>query len=305
MSAARFLGLDVGGTATRWAVADAAGTVAARGEAGGATGHVFRPEEHARFAAMLAAVAAAAGPVDAVALGVTGYGAPVEAEIRALAAAAFAVAPDRIHAMDDVELAYAAVFAPGEGHLVVAGTGSIGLSIAADGTRLRVGGRGILIDDGGGGAWIALRALSAVFRRIDLTGRPDGAEILAETLRDAVGGPPGDELWLSVRPFVYGGERGGIGTLAAAVAAAARRGDATALAILEAAGEELAGLAQVLLARAGPRPVAVVGRVPRLHACIAAAFARRLPGVAVTYPEADAALAAARLARTIETRTKS
>lgn len=300
MSAAGFLGIDVGGTASRWVVTDAAGAIVARGETGGATGHVFRPEEHARFTAMLAAVATAVAaktrPLAAVALGVTGYGDPVAAEIRALAAAAFAVAPERIRLLDDVELAFASVFAPGEGHLIVAGTGSIGLTIAADGARIRVGGRGVLIDDAGGGAWIALKALNAVFRRIDATGRPDGAEILAEKLFEAVGGAGEGDPWLAVRPFIYGGERGRIGTLAPAVAAAAHAGDRAARAILEAAGEELAGMAQVLIARAGKKPVAVVGRVPRLHPAIAEAFARRLPGVAISYPDADAALAAARLA---------
>lgn len=294
--AGAFLGVDVGGTATRWVVTDPAGAVVARGETGGATGHVFRPEERARFADRLAAIAAAAGPVAAVALGVTGYGDPVAAEIRALVASALTLPPERIRLLDDVELAFAAVFAPGAGHLIVAGTGSIGLSIAQDGTRLRVGGRGVLIDDAGGGAWIALRALNAVFRRIDLTGQPDGAEILAESLFAAVGHTPGDDPWLAVRPFIYGGERGRIGSLAPAVAAAAHAGDATARAILAAAGDELAGLAQVLLARAGEKPVAIVGRVPTLHPVIAEAVARRLPHVPVTYPDADAALAAARLA---------
>lgn len=305
MSGERLLGLDVGGSATRWAVVDADGALVARGEAGGATGHVFRPEEHARFAAVLSEIADAAGHIDAAVLGVTGYGPPVDADLRALVTAALALPPDRIRLMDDVELAYAAAFAPGEGHLIVAGTGSIGLSIAADGTRLRVGGRGIIIDDGGGGAWIALHALKAVFRRIDATGRPDGAEILAEKLFEAVGAAPGEDPWLAVRPFIYGGDRGRIGTLAAAVGAAAHAGDPTARAILEAAGRELADLARILIARAGLKPIAVVGRAPSLHPALGASLVAALPGVSVTTPETDAALAAARLAVTSLSRVPS
>lgn len=296
MSTPRCLGLDVGGSATRWAVVGADGILIARGEAGGATGHVFRPEEHARFAAVLAEIADAADPIDVAVLGVTGYGPPVDAELRGLVTAALGLAADRVRLMDDVELAYAAAFAPGEGHLIVAGTGSIGLSIAADGTRLRVGGRGIIIDDGGGGAWIALHALKAVFRRIDATGRPDGAEILAEKLFEAVGAVPSEDPWLAVRPFIYGGDRGRIGTLASAVGAAAHAGDPTARAIMEAAGRELADLARILIARVGVKPVAIVGRVPSLHPSLDASLVAALPGVSVTYPETDAALAAARLA---------
>ncbi|MBP0575292.1 hypothetical protein J8J27_31715, partial [Mycobacterium tuberculosis] len=82
---------------------------------------------------------------------------------------------------------------------------------------IQVGGRGILVDDGGSGAWIALAALKALFRRIDAVGRPDGMEILAAAIAEAVGG----DGWPPVRAYVYGGERGRIGQLAPAVARAA------------------------------------------------------------------------------------
>ncbi|MBP0652085.1 hypothetical protein J8J40_33990, partial [Mycobacterium tuberculosis] len=68
---------------------------------------------------------------------------------------------------------------------------------------------------------------------------------------------------------------------------------------LQAAGSELAELALRLVGRAGARPVAVVGRLPSLHPAIGAAIADRLVGIPVSYPEADAALHAARLAATI------
>ncbi|MBP0574616.1 hypothetical protein J8J27_28305, partial [Mycobacterium tuberculosis] len=63
MSGRVHLGLDVGGTATRWVAVGDDGRELRRGAAGGATGHVFHPTEQARFAAMLAAVAGEAGPV--------------------------------------------------------------------------------------------------------------------------------------------------------------------------------------------------------------------------------------------------
>src|SRR5690606_321284 len=118
---------------------------------------------------------------------------------------------------------YVANFAPGEGHLVAAGTGSVGLHIAQDGSFVRVGGRGILIDDAGSGSWIALKALDQIYRILDHTGSFARAEALAEQMFAEIGG----NRWHDVRQFIYAGDRGRIGSLAVAVARAAEAGDET------------------------------------------------------------------------------
>jgi N-acetylglucosamine kinase-like BadF-type ATPase len=116
------------------------------------------------------------------------------------------------------------------------------------------------------------------------------------TLAAAMGGA----TWNDVRTFVYGGDRGKIGALARAVAEAANAGDATALRILRDAGRELARLANSLMKRIGPRPVALVGGTARLHPAVADAFRRELPrGVEVITSDVDAALTAAHLAATL------
>jgi glucosamine kinase len=290
---ARFLGIDVGGTASRWALLDEAGEVVARGAAAGATGHVFAAVERERLDRVIGEVAAACSGVAAVQAGITGLGTPAQAEAEQIIAARFGIAPAAVVASDDVELAYRACFAPGEGHLVAAGTGSIGLHLRAAGDAVRVGGRGLLIDDGGSGSWIALRALDRLYRQIDESGTPGEAAGLAEALVTAIGGAG----WDDVRSFVYGSDRGRIGALAQAVATAAKAGDAVATGVLQDAADELARLARALIKRCGKRPVAFVGGVLALHPAIAAGLEVALFGTEIRYPQIDAALEAAQMAR--------
>lgn len=291
------LGIDIGGTASRWVVVDEEGHAVARATAGGATGHVFNPVEREKLVGVLTKIAKVSGSVSSVVLGVTGLGASVHGELKALAAPILGVPEAAIGTMDDMELAYRAVFAPGEGHLISAGTGSIGLHLTAGGDFVRVGGRGLLIDDGGSGTWIALRALDLLYRRIDENGGPGDANILATHLFEAMGG----ESWDDTRAFVYGSDRGRIGTLAQVVAKAAEAGDALALDILDDAGRELARLGAALVKRAGRHPIGYIGGIVRLHPNIKTSLIAALSGEDVVFPEADAALHAARLARDLQT----
>ena len=292
-----FLGIDIGGTASRWVVVDGTDTVVARGSAPGATGHIFNPVERERLNATLTAIAEASrahAPTAAV-LGVTGLGDKVHDEARAMIEALFGIVPARTALSDDMELAFRAAFAPGAGHMVSAGTGSIGLHLSADGEIIRVGGRGLLIDDGGSGTWIALNALNQVYRRIDETGGPGAAATLAAELFAEIGG----DSWDATRTFVYGSDRGRIGTLAQAVARAADKNDPVAIDILARAATELARLAKALIARAGVLPVAFVGGITTLHPLIRPALEMALAGHTVTFPQIDAALHAARRARAL------
>ena len=81
-----YVGLDVGGTASRWVACDGAGQVLARGSTGGATAHVFNPAEHARLTAVFqqvgAALANAALEPAGLCVGMTGFGQAAASEIR-------------------------------------------------------------------------------------------------------------------------------------------------------------------------------------------------------------------------------
>jgi len=289
------LGLDVGGTASRWVACDAAGSVVARGSVGGATAHVFNPAERARLATVFSQVASALADrglePTTFSGGLTGFGAACADEIAGLAREALGLPRDVVLLMDDIILAYAAHFQPGQGHLVSAGTGSIGIHVGAGGEVVRVGGRGILIDDAGSGSWIALRALDRLYRTLDHTGSFAGQQVLADQIFALVGGSD----WHHVRQYVYAGDRGRIGALAVGVAKAADLGDETALEILREAGGELALLVQAMQARVGERPVAVIGGVLTLHPAIGSEVRAQLPGCDVSQPTLDTALAAAHL----------
>ncbi len=261
------LGIDAGGTQTRWALADRSGAIVADGVVAGFSAvQMQSPDGRAAISAALVALAVAtqsAGALGSVHAGVTGYDAaevsgPADGLPTLMKQALGNVA---MRITSDIELACRAAFEPGGGYLVYAGTGSIAAYVDAAGAMHRAGGRGGLLDDGGSGYWIAREALRRTWRREDQTPGAWQRSVLACTLFEHLGGSD----WATTRRWLYGASRGEIGSAALAVAAAAVAGDDEAKAILAAAGQELARLALALLQRHGPRPVALAGRVFDLH----------------------------------------
>jgi N-acetylglucosamine kinase-like BadF-type ATPase len=295
------LGIDAGGTATRWRLADRDGECIAQGTADPLTGHLFSAaaEERARqiILDMAQAVMRKGKPLGIVA-GITGLtrDTPAEAKMRSLFAEIFELPSDKVFVAEDMWIAYLSYFALGEGILVYSGTGSIGYYLSQDKEVIRVGGRGNLIDDGGSGFWIAREALKTTLRKEEESPGDGWATTLGQCLARALGGTD----WNVIRSFVYGGDRGKIGSLARAVGEAAKADDRTALRILREAGEELARLANSLTKRVGPRPVALAGGSSRLHPILAEAFRNGLVApVEFITTDLDAALTAARLAATL------
>jgi len=289
------LGIDAGGTQTRWALAAPDGRIVAEGTVAGLSALQMgsphgRETVRATFAELAASVLPHGVP-SRVQAGLTGFGGEGELLQRWLAELLHMQASG-IHFCSDMEIAYRASFAPGEGYLVYAGTGSIGAFIDAGGTFHRAGGRGVVLDDGGGGFWIAKEALRHIWRLEDESPGAWRSSTMAQAVFDYVGG----DDWAFSRQFIYGQERGAVGKLALAVAATADQ-DPAAAAILRNAGAELARLARALIARFGPRPVAVSGRAAELHPSIVAAMRELLPaGLAFSQTSGGAHYAAARMA---------
>jgi N-acetylglucosamine kinase-like BadF-type ATPase len=270
---ARGLGLDAGGTQTRWAVTDADGLVQAEGSAAPLSGpQLASANGRTQAEATLRAIAQVSGPVGAVAAGLTGFDAAQAPLLSALLASAFAVAPAAVQTLSDIELLCRSACAPGAGIVVYAGTGSIAACIDRDGTLQRAGGRGAVIDDAGGGHWIAREALRHIWRAEDAAPGAWTASPLAAAVFAQIGGSD----WAASRAWVYGATRGELGTLALAVAAAADQ-DPAALAILRAAGTELARLAMALVRRQGLQPMTLAGRVFDLHPAVENALVAALP----------------------------
>ncbi|KQQ88496.1 N-acetylglucosamine kinase [Massilia sp. Leaf139] len=289
------LGIDAGGTQTRWALAAADGALLAEGHVAGLSAlQMGTPEGraavHATFSTLARAVLAHARPAR-VCAGLTGFGGD-GAQLTSWLADLLGIDAAAIAMCNDIEIAYRASFAPGEGYLVYAGTGSIGAFIDHDGGFHRAGGRGVVLDDGGGGFWIARAALRHIWRREDEAPGSWESSPLARAAFEYVGGAD----WAYSRQFIYGQERGEVGKLALAVAASAGE-DPAAAAILEEAGRELGRLALALIRRFGPRPVVLSGRAAELHPAIAASMRACLPqGSIMTQSATRAHHAAARLA---------
>ncbi len=286
------LGLDVGGTSTRWALARADGCVVAEGQAAGFSGQQMASGSgRERVALALAEVAAQVamhgpdhgpnhGPVRALWAGVTGHDEQSGPGLGRLMARSFGLPVAGVTVGNDVEIAARLLFAPGTGHLVVAGTGSIGVHIDGHGLVHRVGGRGGLLGDEGSGYWIARQALARVWRAEDDQPGTGTSTPLAQHLFAAMFANDSGCAWDATRRFVHRSARGEFGRLALAVAQAADA-DPAALTLLQDAGRELARLANLLLARHGHKPVLLAGRAVLLHAAIGASFAAALlPGAA-------------------------
>lgn len=269
------LGIDAGGTQTRWALAAADGVIVAEGHVGGLTALQMESEAgraavHASFTALCAAVLAAGRP-DAVCAGLTGFGGD-SVQLAHWLATLLAIPADAVSVRNDIEIACLDTFAPGHGYLVYAGTGSIAAWVDEHGQFHRAGGRGVLLDDGGGGYWIAREALRSIWRREDEAPGAWRDSPLAQAVFAHVGGSD----WAHSRQFMYGQDRGTIGRLALAVAASVES-DPEARRILLDAGLELARLANAMVRRYGLRPVVLAGRAAELHPLLAQSMRAELP----------------------------
>ena len=292
------LGIDGGASSTRWLLTRADGGEIAGGSAGPISGHIFEPAARAAVFATLDAVAQAVrahAVPDRVVAGVTGLstGDEIAGQLAAALAERLVVGAKCVRVLDDMHIAYRGAFAPGQGILVYAGTGSIAYHLTRDGRVERAGGHGYMIDDAGGGFWIGARALRHVLRSREDPGSPPPGP-LAQLVYRIAGGPD----WPTIRSYVYGGGRAAVAALAPAVGEAVARDDLDAVEIVDAAGSELAWLAEVMTRRVGRLPVALSGGATSACPTLYAAFARALPaGIVGRHLTSAPVDTAARLAR--------
>ena len=289
------LGLDVGGTQCRWALADAQGQVVQEGLAGSFNGqqvhtkagrdHIaqalaaVRQVVHTAAAAVAAGAAASGGqpaPVAAWA-GVTGFDGHGGEALQVHLARCLGLSPGALQLFNDVELAHRVSLPKGSGYLVYAGTGCIATYLDEQDRLQRVGGRGETLGDDGSGYWIGCQALKAVWRAEDEDPGYTQNSLLAQALFQAVGGA----TWEDTRRFMHLASRGDVGRLALAVAAVADL-DPLARGLLQSAGLELARLAALLIRHHGPRPVWLAGGAFDLHPLLQTSLVHGLPpGISV------------------------
>lgn len=276
------LGIDAGGTALRWCLANRTGALIARGELPPISGHIFSVDACSRAQVIIEALRDVVTPHGAPArifAGITGLDATSESAdaYRRMFGVAFSLPTHAITVDTDMVVAYRAAFQPGDGILIYSGTGSVAFHLAVDGSHIRAGGRGVIIDDGGSGFWIAKEAVKALFRMEDRNPGSGFATPLGRHLAEGFGAP----TWDAARTYIYSGERGRVAGLIPNIAAAARDGDDIALRIFTDAGSELALLAESLLARTTARSIVLTGGASFAHPALAVTFRAALDNIAV------------------------
>jgi glucosamine kinase len=294
------LGIDAGGSSTRWLLRDET-RILARGKTEPITGHVTTSAQQKQpltlLTAMLLKVCNIAQPQSVVA-GITGLSASPDALawFRQTIAQLLQLEARQVNIYDDIYIAYLTTFEPGEGILVYAGTGSIAYYLKQDGSRLRAGGFGYLIDDAGSGFWIGREGLKQVLRWGDETDTPP-----QQPLTQAIYKALGTTTWSDISTLIYTGGRSKVAALAPAVALAAARGDDAAIHILKEAGQELARLGTTLINRLGqPLPIALLGGISALSPVLLRGLESTLPaGVKVQVVSREPVETAAKLALNI------
>jgi N-acetylglucosamine kinase-like BadF-type ATPase len=173
--------------------------------------------------------------------------------------------------VSDAAIALSTAFGDKPGIVVIAGTGSIAFAQDGTGRVLRSGGWGSMFDDAGSGYDIGRKAVTAALRALDGRGQPTRlASGLCRALQrreitDVIANPPSPPQMAALFPVVL---------------RAARQGDGVARALLLQAAQDLAALAEALIARLGWKrkdfQVALTGGIFHSSSLIRAEFERRI-----------------------------
>lgn len=183
------------------------------------------------------------------------------------------------------------------GIILIAGTGSICVGVAGDGTTIRAGGWGSVLGDEGSGFWIGMQALKA------LTRMHDGG-IETPRMKDKICNQL-DAAVVDLPPWVAGLKpdelKRRVAALAPLVLDCAKCGEAAARLIFEEAVKELSYLIKTVAARlnrieeANERSVVCAGGLFEHPADLAGALARANPEVRIIRLSEPASLGALNL----------
>lgn len=202
---------------------------------------------------------------------------------------------------NDSEPALAGALDDTEGLLLIAGTGSIALGRARDGSMVRAGGLGHLLGDEGSAWRIAFDAICRSLRSAE--GRDRKTDLLGAALEHF--GLDSPDAFI---PFVYGNlDKKRIARFARVVGDYRDRGDLLAIELFEKAAEELTLLVASVHRRIGSRLVrkrlsfrgGLIEADEGLRLDTATRIAARLPDIQIVPALADAARGACILARAL------
>jgi N-acetylglucosamine kinase-like BadF-type ATPase len=228
-----YLGIDAGASATQWALINETGLVHS-GALQAMDGHLYRQASAERMREVLAEIAKEINDkkVSSVYMGITGvtHDGSIEKEIHAVFKCPSTV-------VSDIELAYRANFAQGDGILLYAGTGSVSYAIDEKGLIHKIGGWGYLLGDEGAGYWIGKEAIRFTLFQLESRKAITGGSLADQILKEMSA-----HDWDTIKEFVYSKERSAIAALSRIVDFAATAGDTDAINILNKAAGHLAEL---------------------------------------------------------------
>jgi N-acetylglucosamine kinase-like BadF-type ATPase len=197
-------------------------------------GHLYRESSVERMRKVLNEISTEINGVqiDAVYMGITGvtHDGSIEKEINSAYGCNSTV-------VSDIELAYRANFADGDGILLYAGTGSVAYAIDENAAVHQIGGWGYLLGDEGAGYWIGKEAIRVALFHIESKKQIEVSSLSGEILEKI-----NAHDWSTVKSFVYSQDRSAIAALSKVVDAAASAGDNDAINILHKAAGHLADL---------------------------------------------------------------
>lgn len=244
-----YVGIDGGGSGSRWALMDADGEWLGRGEGPPIQVSTMGVKESAHEVGRLIMDAGSRDGVGGTVVAVVGLaGAWLPQRRReiesALGQEASLLGKDRVRVVSDIEAVAAAALGKGAGVAVWSGTGSFAVASDGQGRLRRTGGRGALLGDEGSGYAIVVAAARAAVRARD---RIAPATDLLPRLEDALE-VAGVEALAQAMQGRTPGEVAGLFPVVLGVAA---EGDEVAQSVLEAGAEQLGALAEAASRRAG------------------------------------------------------
>ena len=283
-----YLGIDAGASATKWVLINQNGPLAS-GVLEAMDGHLYRESSVERMRKVLKEISTEINGVqiDAVYMGITGvtHDGSIEKEINSAYGCNSTV-------VSDIELAYRANFADGDGILLYAGTGSVAYAIDENAAVHQIGGWGYLLGDEGAGYWIGKEAIRVALFHIESKKQIEVSSLSGQILEKI-----NARDWSTVKSFVYSQDRSAIAALSKVVDAAASAGDNDAINILHKAAGHLADLVNrtdQLLARKA-LPVKFTGGISGSKSLYGEL--EKFLRMRVSISTADIALRAAELAR--------
>ena len=280
-----FIGIDGGGTHCRARIRDSAGRLIGEGTGGPAN---LRLGPAVAMAAIVdaAKAAAKAGGLAESALEQAAVGLGMAGAIDAARNGTLLSQPHpfpRVAIDTDAYIAWLGAFAGGDGAILILGTGSAGLAVVK-GQRFNVGGWGNVISDDASGNEIGKHAIRRALWALD--GMAPMTELATKILDRFDHAPPKIVSWADqARPTDFA-------QLAPLVLDYAAKGDALGVAVIEAAAEGAARIADRLLEVGAPNLCLLGGLAEPLRSWLPQHVQEKLAS-----PQGDAMEGALRLAR--------